>query len=102
MNSATVLAQIGTEGDDPDGTNSVVTVAQLGTIVPTVTGLDSNNQTAYQDYIDANPNLFASPATQAEVQAMVNAVNSTTVVIGNCDQNGFEGAYIGGSCLVFC
>ncbi|MDA9057472.1 fibrobacter succinogenes major paralogous domain-containing protein, partial [Flavobacteriaceae bacterium] len=78
VNSASVLAQIGLEGDDPDGINSVVTVAQLGTIVPTVTGLDANNQTAYQDYIDANPGLFSSPATQAEVQAMVTTVNAAS------------------------
>ena len=31
----------------------------------------------YQDYIDANPDLFSSPATLAnEVQAMITAVNT--------------------------
>ncbi|WP_335973282.1 FISUMP domain-containing protein [Gaetbulibacter jejuensis] len=70
------MAQIGNEGDDPDVVNSVVTVAQLNQILPALTGVDAGNETAYQDYIDANPNSFSSPATAAEVQAMVDAVNS--------------------------
>ncbi|MBL4605466.1 MAG: hypothetical protein JKY02_07370 [Flavobacteriaceae bacterium] len=74
--SANVLAQIGNEGDNPDSVNSVITAAQLITITPAITGLTLDNQTAYQDYIDANPGSFASPATQAEVQAMVTAVNA--------------------------
>ena len=76
-NSNNVLTQIGNEGDDPDSVNSVVTVAQLQTIIPEVTGLVASNETEYQDYIDENPELFSSPATQAEVQAMVDAVNAT-------------------------
>ena len=74
--SETVLAQIGREADDPDVVNSVVTVAQLQTITPALTGLNPANEVAYQDYIDANPNLFSSPATQPEVQAMKDAVNA--------------------------
>ncbi len=74
--SDAVLAQIGNEGDDPDVVNSVVTVAQLNQILPALTGVDAGNETAYQDYIDANPNSFSSPATAAEVQAMVDAVNA--------------------------
>ena len=78
--SAAVLAQIGNEGDTPNTVPSVVTVAQLGTISPALAGLVPANQAAYQAYIDANPGLFASPATQAEVQAMVNAVNAAAVI----------------------
>lgn len=78
LTSADVLAQIGNEGDNPDTVNSEVSVAELGNITPTLTGLDAGNETAYQDYIDANPDSFSSPATQAEVQAMVDAVNAAT------------------------
>ena len=75
VNSQAVLVQIGNEGDDPDTVNSVVTAAQLGQILPVLRGIAAGNQTAHQDYIDANPNSFSSPATAAEVQAMVDAVN---------------------------
>jgi len=84
--SDAVLTQIGNEADSPDTVNSVVTAAQLSTILPAITGVEAANQTAYQDYIDANPGSFSSPATQAEVQAMVDAVNNigkdtTTAVV---------------------
>ena len=67
--------KLGLEGDSPDTENSVVTVAELGNHCP----LQSQawlleTKRAYQDYIDNNPNLFASPATAVEVQAMVDAV----------------------------
>ena len=69
------LAQVGLEGDDPDTTNSVVTAAQLAAVTG-VTGVDADNETAYQDYIDDNPDLFSSPATVEEVNAMIAAVNN--------------------------
>ncbi len=74
--SNAVLTQIGNEGDDPDDLVSVVTTTQLGAIVPAITGIVDANQTAYELYIDDNPNLFSSPATPAEVQAMVTTVNA--------------------------
>jgi gliding motility-associated-like protein len=76
-----VLAQIGNEGDDPDTVESVVTVAQLETIIPEITGLVAGNEGEYQDYIDANPNSFSDPATQAEVQTMVNVVNTSSNIL---------------------
>lgn len=76
ISSSAVLTQIGNEADNPDTVNSVVTATQLNAITPPITGVIAANQTAYQDYIDANPDLFANPATQAEVQAMVTAVNA--------------------------
>ncbi|MFN5774288.1 MAG: hypothetical protein ACK447_14505, partial [Flavobacterium sp.] len=72
---------IGLEGDAPDTVNSVVTTTQLQSIIG-ITGVVPANQTLYQDYIDANPNLFASPATVAEVQAMINAVNAAITSSG--------------------
>ena len=79
--SQTVLVQIGDEADDPDTVNAVVTTDQLGLILPSVTNIEANNETAYQDYIDNNPSLFSSPATQAEVQAMVDAVNASQEIL---------------------
>ena len=79
--SQTVLVQIGLEADDPDTVNAVVTTAQLGLILPSVTNIEANNETAYQDYIDNNPSLFSSPATQAEVQAMVDTVNASQEIL---------------------
>jgi hypothetical protein len=79
--SQTVLVQIGLEADDPDTVNAVVTTDQLGLILPSVTNIEANNETAYQDYIDNNPGLFSSPATQAEVQAMVDAVNASQEIL---------------------
>jgi len=79
--SQTVLVQIGLEADDPDTVNAEVTTDQLGLILPSVTNIEANNQTAYQDYIDNNPSLFTSPATQPEVQAMVDAVNASQEIL---------------------
>jgi hypothetical protein len=81
--SDNILAQIGNEADDPDVINSVVTVAQLNLITPALTGVTAGNETAYQNYIDANPNDFSSPATQAEVQAMVTQVNTNQTLLAN-------------------
>ena len=74
--SDAVLAQIGLEADNPDTVASIVTVSQLGDIRPRLTDVNAVYVTAYQDYIDANPDLFSSPAIQAEVQSMVDAVNA--------------------------
>lgn len=78
--SVDVLEQIGLEGDFPDSENSVVTIAQLKQILPVLTDIFDIYETDYQDYIDANPNSFSNPATQAEVQAMITAVNDAAVV----------------------
>ena len=73
--SELVLIQIGNEGDSPNTVPSVVTTTQLAS-VPGVTGVVPANQAAYQAYIDANPSLFSAPATVAEVNAMIAAVNA--------------------------
>jgi len=74
--STDVLTQIGNEADAPDTVVSVVTVAELNSISPAITDLVVGNESQYQTYIDLNPTLFAAPATAAEVQAMVTAVNA--------------------------
>ena len=78
--SNAALAQIGNEADDPDTINSGTTIADLNAILPTVTGIQSTKETSYQNYIDGNPALFSSPATQAEIQAMADAISATDVV----------------------
>jgi gliding motility-associated-like protein len=86
--SQSVLEQIGSEGDDPDSVDSVVTVDQINMIRPGIEGVDPDNESLYQDYIDANPDLFSNPATIDEIQAMVDAVNTSQSVL---EQIGSEG-----------
>jgi hypothetical protein len=86
--SASVLAQIGNEGDDTNTVPSTITVAQINTISPAVTGALTANEAAYQAYIDANPALFDAPTTPAEVQAMIDAVNASAAVLAQIGNEG--------------
>ena len=70
------MAQIGNEADDPDSTPSAVTTEQLALITPALTNVVDDNEAAYQAYVDNNPTLFDSPATPAQVQAMVDLVKA--------------------------
>ena len=72
--SNTVLAEI---GEDDDAKASDVTIAELNSIVPALTGVVTANEAAYQAYIADVANTFSAPATPAEVQAMVDSVNLT-------------------------
>ncbi|RUM77269.1 MAG: hypothetical protein DSZ12_00465, partial [Sulfurovum sp.] len=72
--SADVLIQIGEEGDKPDQVKSVVTIEQLTWIIPPVLRIKDNREALYQAYIDTHPDKFSEPATQPEVQAMIDAV----------------------------
>jgi hypothetical protein len=74
--TATLLSQIGNEGDSPNTVASVVTPTQLNSISGIFEVAYSGNQTYYNTYIDSNPNSFSVPATVAEVDAMLNAVNT--------------------------
>jgi hypothetical protein len=88
--SQTILANIGTDADAGNNNNtSSLTATQLNDINATngVSGAIVANQAAYKDYIKNNPNSFSSPATPAEVQAMVNTVNNSINVINNAAQN---------------
>ena len=46
-----------------------------------VSGATEDNLDAYEAYIDSNPDAFSDPATAAEVQAMVDAVNTEVAVL---------------------
>ncbi|MEW4923215.1 T9SS type A sorting domain-containing protein [Algibacter sp. 2305UL17-15] len=72
--SQMVLLEI---GQDADNGSSDVTSIELEAIIPAITGIVMEDESLYQDYIANNPNAFSAPATAAEVQAMVNAVNNT-------------------------
>jgi len=56
--------------------SAATTFADLNSILPALTGIDAVYETAYLDYITNNPGDFSSPATQVEVQAMVETVNT--------------------------
>jgi len=71
--SQTVLAQIGNEHN---ANSSSVTLSQLGNIVPALINVNSANITDYQAYIANSANTFSNPATQTEVQNMINNVNT--------------------------
>ncbi|WP_412476483.1 beta strand repeat-containing protein [Flavobacterium sp. TBRC 19031] len=85
--TASILAQIGAEADSPDIVPSQVSATQLYSLG--VTSVVPAYEGAYQDYIDAHPGLFGNPATMAEVQAMINTVN--TEVTDILTQIGNEG-----------
>lgn len=76
-----ILIQIGNEADEPNVVESMITAEQLAGITG-VTAVINSNETGYQDYIDSNPNSFSSPATLAEVQAMITIVNSSFLSSG--------------------
>jgi hypothetical protein len=69
-----VLAEIGA---DDDANASDVTIAELNSILPALTDVNASNEAAYQAYIADSANAFDAPATQAQVQAMITAVNAT-------------------------
>ncbi len=73
--SSLVLTQIGNEADDPDNVPSVVTIEQLKLIEPGLENIKPEHEEAYQKYIDENPDKISSPATQEEVQKIIDEVN---------------------------
>ena len=77
IRSKAILAQIGSEADEPDTVESVVTVEQLRQILPAVDGVVDDNEALYQTYIDSRPNAFSEPATVGQVQIMIDRVNAS-------------------------
>ena len=73
-----LLAKIGTDADG--GTDVTPTADQLNAL-PNVTGAIPANESAYQAYINANPDAFSAPATEAEIQAMIIAVNTPILLV---------------------
>ena len=73
----TLLELIGIDAHDGTQTSTNATAIQLNAI-NNVSGALTAKEAAYQAYIDANPDSFSPVATAAEVQTMVNTVNTTT------------------------
>jgi hypothetical protein len=86
--SDTVLAEIGA---DDDANASDVTIAELNSILPALTDVNASNEAAYQAYIADPANAFDAPATQAQVQAMIDAVNAAVdalaVIVAYAEDN---------------
>jgi hypothetical protein len=72
--SVTVLAEIGADDDTGE---SDVSIEDLNKILPVLADINESNEAAYQAYIADPANPFSAPATQAEVQAMITAVNAS-------------------------
>ena len=85
--SAEVLVEIGNAADIPNSGVSVITIPQLEIIEPALLNLDANNELDYREYIEIYPNSFSNPATQAEVQTMVNEVNTVLIVVASAENN---------------
>lgn len=72
-----LLQRIGLDADNGNNVlTTTLTAAQLNAL-PDVTGAIVEKETAYKAYIAANANLFSSPATSSEVQAMITIVNGS-------------------------
>ena len=77
VNAAEALrVALGTDEGDGAATSTNATAAQLNDIIG-VSGALAANESAYQGYIDANQDNLSEPATVAEIQAMVTAVNAS-------------------------
>jgi len=77
-----LLSRIGTDADDNGSTTTNPTAAQLNDITG-VTGALTGNEDEYQVYINTHPNEFSSPATPAEVQTMIDRVNTNQTLLEN-------------------
>ena len=73
-----ILATIGTAANGP--ATSSTTAAQYNSL-PGVSGAIVGNEAAYNAYIDANVPVFSSPATPAQVQAMITEVNANQAIL---------------------
>ena len=74
-----LLARIG--ADAAGGTNThtaSLTAAELNSLAG-VSSAIAANETAYQIYISGNPSAFGYPATTAQVQAMIDDINSAAL-----------------------
>ncbi|WP_172435810.1 Ig-like domain-containing protein [Sediminicola luteus] len=78
-----ILVAIGVDGNNGNNANtSTLTAAQLNSL-PTTNGAIPANEAAYLEAIAANEGPFSSPATEAEVQAMIDRVNAAESLLAN-------------------
>ncbi len=82
LSSSEVLTKIGAQADETSVTCNI-TFAELENVTPALSGLIIGNLEHYRNYIDEHPDEFSTPATQDEMQAMIDKVNAS-VLYGVC------------------
>ncbi len=82
--SNSILLEIGNEHHNH---KSTVTVAQLKAITPALENINDEYQDSYRSYIASADTSFSSPATRAEVQSMIDAVNASKATLVRIGQD---------------
>ena len=91
-NAAPLLSNIGTDASNLDNSNtSTLTAADLNGI-PGVSGATAGNEANYKHAIATNSPTLNNPATAAEVQAMVTAVNNAGGLLASIGTDAANGA----------
>ncbi len=78
--TATILGYIGSQHSNH---NSTITVAQLKAITPALSNIIASNLNSYRSYIEDPRANFSTPATIAQVQIMLDTVNTSKSVLGS-------------------
>ena len=78
--TATILGNIGSQHSNH---NSTITVAQLREITPALSNIIASNLNSYRSYIEDPRANFSTPATIAQVQIMLDTVNTSKSVLGS-------------------
>ena len=85
--SDSILLEIANEQSNH---KSVITIAQLRAITPTLENINDDYESSYRTYIaNADSNFFSSPATTREVQRMIDAANLNLQKVGSYNTAGF-------------
>ena len=71
--SESILKEI---GDEHSNHKSGITIEQLRAITPALDNIEEANEKWYQSYIEGRDTHISSPATRAEVQTMIDKVNT--------------------------
>ena len=82
--SASILKEIGNEHSN---NKSTITIAQLKAITPEVRDINDDYQDTYRSYIASADTSFSSPATRAELQSMIDAVNASKATLVRIGQD---------------
>ncbi len=78
--TAIILGYIGSQHSNH---NSTITVAQLKAITPALSNIIASNLNSYRSYIEDPRANFSTPATIAQVQIMLDTVNTSKSVLGS-------------------
>ena len=101
INHVNLLVAIGIDANDGStvGGNSIpLSAPELNNLV-NVSGALSTNLGAYQEYVDNNVGAMSSPATTAEVQIMIDAVNAQQSLLEAIGIDANDGAGTGGNSI---